>query len=527
MNALIKKLTSATLAALLFLLTLAPLNKIFAQNWMMSSPQAMSSILNGSAQNGTLSSESWTLRLLATLMTDTVLLITGDGTLASAPSSQAAIPLQPASPGLAIAPDYYGPSIFSFEKSLIGKSSGVIAYMYDNPPANSSIALFDLGQTLGFIPRQVYAQGVGFSGLVPLLPIWRAFRNISYLLLAFVMVIIGFMIIFRRNIDPHTVITIQNALPRIIITLVLITFSYAIVGLLIDLMYVALFLVHAIFTSSGLLPEVREGIFGPTSMTTREAVTTGTLDKVFLMIFPDHIVTITGDVMQALGLSGGSGGGSGPLGFFNTLNPVQFIVDFVAPGAADIARGALGLLGGFLVSLAMLFLFIRLLFLFISAYINIIVSLIFGPIQILSNAIPGTNAFNNWLRGLVGNLLVFVTAGVLFMVAMVFQEAANVAGAGGDQLWTPPYYSLFTNRTEAITALFSIGILMVIPQTCNKVRDALKAPPVIPLGLGAILSPAASTVGTASHFATQMYYLQHNPLLGFFNRGGRQQGGGH
>src|SRR6185437_16773771 len=43
----------------------------------------------------------------------------------------------------------------------------------------------------------------------------------------------------RFRVDPRTVMTLQNQIPRVIIAILLITFSYAIAGALIDLMWTA------------------------------------------------------------------------------------------------------------------------------------------------------------------------------------------------------------------------------------------------------------------------------------------------
>ena len=92
-------------------------------------------------------------------------------------------------------------------------------------------------------------KGIGFDGLTPVLQIWKAFRNLTYLFFVILFVILGLGIMFRLNIDARTVMTMQNQIPKIIIALVLITFSYAIAGFLIDMMYLSIFLVVQIFAS--------------------------------------------------------------------------------------------------------------------------------------------------------------------------------------------------------------------------------------------------------------------------------------
>ncbi len=73
------------------------------------------------------------------------------------------------------------------------------------------------------------SSGVGVGSIIMdmSLNIWEQMRNISYGLLAIFMLYIGVMIMMRKNIDPRTTVTVQNAIPKIVIALVLITFSYA------------------------------------------------------------------------------------------------------------------------------------------------------------------------------------------------------------------------------------------------------------------------------------------------------------
>src|SRR5581483_193381 len=77
-------------------------------------------------------------------------------------------------------------------------------------------------------------QKTGTQRLVPVLEFWSFTRNIAYVLMIGILIVIGFMIMFRRQIDPRTTVTATAALPRIVLALVLITFSWPIAGLLMD-----------------------------------------------------------------------------------------------------------------------------------------------------------------------------------------------------------------------------------------------------------------------------------------------------
>ena len=96
----------------------------------------------------------------------------------------------------------------------------------------------------GILPKPAYAAtGVGFNGLAP----FGHLESIPQYRVSFIsnfMLVVGFMVMFRKK-DPKTVVTVQIP-SRVVVTLILITFSYAIVGLMIDLMYLVMVLATAL-----------------------------------------------------------------------------------------------------------------------------------------------------------------------------------------------------------------------------------------------------------------------------------------
>jgi hypothetical protein len=124
-----------------------------------------------------------------------------------------------------------------YKTSILGYMGNSIALPYQNPPSSGIAYVQDGLQNAGFIPK-TQAAGIGFYSLQGFQNLWKIFRNITFFLMALAIVIVGFLIMFRVKIDSQTVISLENSLPRIVITLLLITFSYAIAGFLVDLMYV-------------------------------------------------------------------------------------------------------------------------------------------------------------------------------------------------------------------------------------------------------------------------------------------------
>lgn len=389
------------------------------------------------------------------------------------------------------------------QKSAVAQVSNVIVAMYANPPADLALWIQDTGQTLGFLPKQAYAQGVGFSGLAPLLPIWKVFRNIAYLLLAVIMIVIGFMVMMRKKIDPKTVVTVQNALPRIVITLLLITFSYAIVGIMIDLMYVVILAAVALFKNSNLLPDPSGTSVWLSGITTPEQLYSqgGVLQNVTALDFNPYKL-LFGQNWNPIVANG----------ILSVVGAFAFIVGATACFPLCAIPGttlALAIpLVGFLISLAALFLIIRLFIFFLGAYIKILVALLFGPVQILFEAIPGTNAFASWFNNLLTNILVFPIGSFMFMLSAVFIKFSD----SQTTIWSPPFSSLFGYNVASISSWIAMGIMFAIPSVTNSVQDMLKAKPLLSAGpegmVGAISQP------TMIGWQIGQFLMQHNQMAG-------------
>jgi hypothetical protein len=461
-----------------------PVGAADPKSWIFDFPSGFSKSIQGDA----LGKEGYSASIANDNQSYTVLQISG------------------AVPGVTVTAEEYknNPKYVQYlnQRSAIAIAGNSIMALYSNPPASTAMAIRDMGESLGILPHTVYAQGIGFAGLAPILPIWKAFRNIAYLILAIVMVVIGFMVMLRKKIDPKTVVTVQNALPRIIVALVLITFSYAIVGILIDSMYLLIYLALGIFKSTGYLDVSSRLAAHPNDAS---LYINGNLFEVAGAAFPSQwglmdvasalVGSSTGVVSAVVGIGAIVGGiltavGAGIIG-------VPILLATVGPAVLVVL----------ILSLAILFTLVRLMIMFLNAYIQIVLALIIAPIQLLLEAVPGANGFSGWIKNLIANLSVFPIAAVLFMLSSVFSTIALKANGS---MWAPPY--LITGTTGnpgTIGALFAIGILMATPGICGSVKEALKAKSSAPgLGIGGIFAPVTGTVTSGLGIAQQFYYGQ-------------------
>jgi hypothetical protein len=411
-----------------------------------------------------------------------------------------------------------------WNQSIAGTVNRYIAYIYTTPPADLALWFQDTGQTLGFLPKRAMAQGIGFSGLSALLPLWKAFRNIAYLIVALVMVVIGFMVMFRKKIDPKTVVTVQNALPRIIIALLLITFSYAIVGVMIDLMYLSILLVVGIFQAvPDLLPSPAFvartlGYTSPQSLYTQGGLVTNIYNIFGMPLGPlgsaGGVTTPTNIAFQALGIDPIAGKAASAAFLFLGLGLAALTggVGFFALGIP----GVLGPLLGLIIGLAVLFLVIKLFIFFLTSYIQIILALIFAPIQLSLEAFPGSNAFSNWIKNLFANIVVFPIGAMIFMLSAIFANMANQNNGGlGMQgsLWTPPFTPLLGSNAGSIAALLALGVLFTIPTIAGSIKEALKPKPFISAGPESIVGGLSQPAGVAFQVYQFYHQMEQTKLL--------------
>lgn len=327
---------------------------------------------------------------------------------------------------------------------LIGIFAHLSSSMIENPPASGIEYFADLGKNLGFV-KSVYAQTTAFDSLKGILPLWKAMRNIAYILFIVVFLFIGLSIMFRLKISPQAAVTIQNALPKIVIALILVTFSYAIAGLMIDLINVIIYLGIA--------------AFGPVLQAERPAIDVATKQREFVhMNFADIWWTL---------FSNG----------FLAINKAIMNAYFTG-SAANIAwkalGGIIGMIVGFvfscLFSLVALFLTIKLFFSLLTTYITIVVLVILAPLQISLGAFPNSKGgFGPWFNNLMANILVFPAVVLTLFLGYLLTKMGNIRLA-----WTPPTMFFSGSSGNMIAPVIGFAILVLVTKVPEMVKNAFK-----------------------------------------------------
>ena len=378
-------------------------------------------------------------------------------------------------------------SITADAGALAGISRG-IALAYAVPPASGVEYFAD--KIHDFNPvKPAYAQtGIGFTALSPVKEVWGAFRNASYVAFIIVFVIMGFMIMFRAHISPQAVATVQDSIPRIVIALILVTFSYAIAGLMIDLMYVVINLAIAVLgTVQGFDRNSAQNVFK---------------ENIFMLIFGGW-PELVADTSQVIG---------------DTLKRLfNFILEGTGCGVFNLGGCAgkaiawiLGWVGGIILGIALLYIMVKVFFMLLTAYIMIIILTIFAPFFFLVQALPGRNGASEWFKQMIANIAVFPAVVIMFLLAGLLGGIAYYGGSDQGALVNPQNFNesfrppLLTGGITADTLgkLIAIGIVLATPTAAETVKNFLGVKGGPGLGAGAAaVGAAAGAVGGAGRYA--------------------------
>lgn len=351
--------------------------------------------------------------------------------------------------------------------------------MYQSPTSSVEY-LASLGESFG-LAKPVYAQmtqevpGSGANIIQPILKLWQVARNIAYMFFIVIFLVAGFMIMLRRKLNPQTVISAQAALPGLVVGLIMVTFSYFIAALLIDLAFVGVQLIGYLFSNAALSAPAGSNatIFGQDAPAIANqsdlfALFGGaaggvlpSLDDIFggAKGLQDSLPTMAGVWIPAL-----IGGLVGLL-----VGPVGFLIGLGVGGVAGITPGVVpGIITALLALILLIALFIqlfRLLFGLINTYIQILIYTVGGPFVILFAAIPGRGgAIGGWIKGIVGNALVFPAVFAAFMFAGFILNS-------DPDLWkvTPPLFGGL--NIQLLKVLIAYGIIIGTPAIPEMIRN--------------------------------------------------------
>src|SRR3989344_1874535 len=318
----------------------------------------------------------------------------------------------------------------------LGSVTSVIGALYLNPPVRTADYLASVGTGLGIV-KEANAQVVGSGAAVlsPILSLWQVSRNVSYVIMIIIFVVIGLMVMFRNKLNPQTVITAQAALPGLVIGLILITFSYFLAGLISDMAFVGTNVVGYYFVAAqGRLddPQFKDQLnltqkISQSSILDILAPLTGIVTRERADDAANRFVSQLGDAIWPIRIAI----------FFLSAQFLMPIAGGIPPPFGLIAAPIVSLFGGavaniglpfflgyflsFAAALALTYQMIKLLIKLIMAYLTIIFLTISAPFQFLFASLPGRQGIaTGWIMNMLGNILIFpAVVAVIYFVAFL------------------------------------------------------------------------------------------------------------
>ena len=405
-----------------------------------------------------------------------------------------------------------------FNNSILGSATKVGLYPLGHPPASGIIETYDTFAKAGIVPKSYAAEGIGFSALRGFRPIWLLFRNLAFAILVLVVVAIAFMMMFRMKMSAQTSISIESALPKIVITMLLVTFSYAIAGFLIDVMYIVMGLLISVlcggtaetycptgeyfstYTSSSFAPiwtsffpysAPSDSVFGKLMAMIGIEHETG-LSTVFglsdsiLNVLPVHITSIIYGVsffanMFILSYVLAIAQNAGWSEVFNNVTAFTFSFGslpkiFIGSGIAlavwtllaqILPRAIMSLL----IFMTLIGLFFRIYFMLLFSYLRIILYILFAPAYLLLEAIPGNNAFSSWFKNLFGELMTFPIVVGLFVTGSLITNNYLNPSDPNTHVWAPPFLGGIEQGSYIM--IVGMGILFLVPDLTAQAKGFL------------------------------------------------------
>ncbi|MDP2670933.1 MAG: hypothetical protein Q8P13_00470 [bacterium] len=271
---------------------------------------------------------------------------------------------------------------------------------------------------------------------------WAKARQLALIFMVLVMLAISVMIIFRRRLPDKNVVSVLNSLPRVVLALFLIVFSFAISGLFLDFIFLSVNIVRDYY-SNGVL----NGVFNVLS-------TKAGGELIWIPVFTLFSTNSFIDY-NAIGGHIPVLGGVAAIGISASI-----LLTIVIPLIDILIR-----LSAFAVAV---WLFWKLL----TTYASMLLLIIFSPFFFLAGALPGYESIiSNWFKRMAAAALAFPAVVLLMHLALSFMWFSSwwvQIGPGNDPIKVPPPIG---SNILNLPYLIGIGILFFATKVPNALQD--------------------------------------------------------
>lgn len=385
-----------------------------------------------------------------------------------------------------------------FDKSTVGKIGSLIATPFTNPPALGTYYVIHTLDEANLIPESYAAEGLGFAGLAPFLQIWKKLRDLAFLLIALVMIVSGFMIMFRTKMDPHSAIKLESALPKVIIAMILINFSFAIAGFLVDLMYIITGLIIVTFgplvSPTLSLSSLLDRYVSPApfdlinlGIGNFEGTLIGLLKSLWSLVYdlPHALLGMFGEAIRSIlmllsasiltsmlyykigrfFLDLSTSGSMPGIGLLIVAIVMLFLIEpmFKIAGALPI------LVLGIIILATVGYVMLQLLLMAFRAYIKILFYVMLAPLLLIMEAMPGSNVFIPWMQTIFIELMTFPLMIAILLLSGAFRNAIS-----NGQLLSLPFITSI--NPDNLGIIVGFGILFMMPELIRTFKEKFSPP---------------------------------------------------
>ena len=319
--------------------------------------------------------------------------------------------------------------------SLLGYANMVESTVkYEPVPVNMAFFFKQYAAKLPIVGDQVFAAdmigGVDYQHtlIVKILSIWQIFRNIAYATMSLIMLWTGLAIIMKKKISQQVVVNVQYALPKIVIALVLIAFSYPIGATITSLGW-------TLYHSADAIVKSLAGAGSPGGFMTQYLGNIGVGRTAIVLV--SILFSISG----------------------------------------------IGMLAGLLMIIALLTVIIMGTWAMLKAmfiYMKMVAYIAISPLQIAMYAIPGQDdKLANWFKQMIAWMLGLFAIAVIQQLTQAFawtlmEDALTVSGGVFTQVASAVEGVMFAYMTIPLVFIFGYGFAVKAP---NLIESAIMGPP--------------------------------------------------
>jgi len=121
-----------------------------------------------------------------------------------------------------------------------------------------------------------------------------------------------------------------------------------------------------------------------------------------------------------------------------------------------------------------LYVMIKLFLSLLKCYISILLSVIFGPLQIMLGVLPGNQmGFGSWLRNIFANAMVFPAVAIFIFFSWYLGKLISHVILE-TTIWTPPGLA---GSSQLAIGLISLGMLLIVHKIPDMVKETLQVKP--------------------------------------------------